>query len=662
MKTGKHFFVGTALMVGLFYPYAVTAQVDSTMLLNDRFYDLSLEQLMNIPVDVSSKSSVNIRETPGIISVITHEEMLRVGARDMVDVLILFVPGMGFGVDVEGVVGVGFHGIWGNEGKVLLLVDGQEANEELFATLQMGMHYPVDMIDRVEVIRGPGSAIYGGYASLAVINIVTKASGNRAGSYGAFLSSFSRDAATHSDFSLGVTQPFANCVVNFSATEGTGTRATRTWIDAASYPVKLVDRSSIEVGNYNLHVAYKSLSIRGVLDSYRLQTATLYGTALNNAKTYDQRFDSYFGEATYTYAVSDVLKIVPKLQYKQQYPWQLQVPTLGYYNKRYSKKVSFDLSSTYKLGGGSSILVGTSISRCNILGVASDNLTINNDFGITNFSAYAQLLLFSRWINITAGARYDYYNHIGKSLVPRISITRAWKSFHFKTMVSQSFRVPGGVVSMRNFNGGKVLEPEKATNLEVELGCRLFQSAWLTVNAYRVFFDKAIVYTSDPATGVGLYANVGKQGAYGFETDLRYSIKFVDIRINYSSYTAFNNSVQYFYVEQDNDAYPGFANRRVNGIVAINLSKSIALTPSISYYGPCYGFTVDGLNSKEYTQTAVVNVTLTMRNVGIDGLNLYLGGHNIFDKNLPILQPYNGSHPPLPGESASVFSRLVFSF
>ena len=147
--------------------------------------------------------------------------------------------------------------------------------------------------------------------------------------------------------------------------------------------------------------------------------------------------------------------------------------------------------------------------------------------------------------------------------------------------------VPYVLMHMRNFNGGKVLEPEKATNLEVELGCRLFQSAWLTVNAYRVFFDKAIVYTSDPATGVGLYANVGKQGAYGFETDLRYSIKFVDIRINYSSYTAFNNSVQYFYVEQDNDAYPGFANRRVNGIVAINLSKSIALTPSISYYGPC---------------------------------------------------------------------------
>ncbi|HUW05885.1 MAG TPA: TonB-dependent receptor plug domain-containing protein [Williamwhitmania sp.] len=662
MKIAKCFIVVVALMVGPFSPNALLAQVDTTMLSGDRFYDLSLEQLMNIPVEISSKSAVNIRETPGIVSVINQKEMLRAGARDLVDVLTLFVPGMGFGVDVEGVVGVGFHGIWGNEGKVLLLIDGQEANEELFATLQLGGHYPVDMIERVEVIRGPGSAMYGGYASLAVINIITKATGNKAESHGAFLNSFSRNAATHSDFSLGFTQPFTNGVVNFSATEGTGTRATRTWIDATGFLVKLADKSDIGVGNYNLRVAYKGFSIRGMLDSYRLQIATLYGTALNNAKTYDQRFDSYFGEATYTYAVNNVIKIVPKLQYKQQYPWQLQVPTLGYFNKRYSKKVDFDISSTYNLGGGSNILVGSSISRCNILDVASDNLTNNNDFGITNFSAYAQLLLFSKWVNITAGARYDYYNHFGNSLVPRISITRAWTGFNFKAMASQSFRVPGGVVSMRNFNSGKILEPEKATNLEVELGYRVFRSTWLSFNAYRVLFEKVIVYAADPSTGVGQYANGGKQGAYGMEADLRYSIKYVDLQVNYAYYTALKNSVENFLVEQDNAAYPGFANQRVTTIAAINLTKNIALTPSISYYGPRYGFTSYGLSTKKYAETAVVNVALTMRNIGVEGLDLYFGGHNILDKNMPTIQPYNGGHLPLPGESASVFSRLVFNF
>lgn len=662
MKIASRLLLIAALLLGLGFSNALLAQVDTTMLSGDRFYDLSLEQLMNIPVEVSSKSAVNIRETPGIVSVIKQDEMLRAGARDLVDVLTLFVPGMGFGTDVEGVVGVGFHGIWGNEGKVLLLIDGQEANEELFATLQLGSHYPVDMIDRVEVIRGPGSAIYGGYASLAVINIITKASGNSAKSYGAFLSSFSRDAATHSDFSLGVTQPFTNGVVNFSATEGSGTRATRTWTDASGFPVKLADRSGIEVGNYNLRVTYKGFSLRGMLDSYHLQTATIWGTAMNNAKTYDQQFDSYFGEARYTYAVNDVLKITPKLQYKQQYPWQFQVPTAGYYNKRYSKKVSFDLSSTYSLGGGSNILVGSTISRCNILGAASDNLSSKGSFGITNISAYAQLLLFSKWVNVTAGARYDYYNHYGNSLVPRLSITRAWTAFNFKAMASQSFRVPGGIIPKRNLDVGTMLKPERATNLEFELGCRLFHTTWLSFNAYRVLFEKVIVYTADPVTGVGQYANGGKQGSYGLEADLRFSIKQVDLSLNYAYYTAFRNSVENFLVEQDETSYPGFANHRLNAIVAINITKNFALTPSLSYYGERYGYTPDGLSTKKYDATAVVNVALTMRDVGVLGLDLFLGAHNILDKDLPTIQPYNGGHPPLPGESASIFSRLVFNF
>jgi outer membrane receptor for ferrienterochelin and colicin len=84
------------------------------------------------------------------------------------------VPGFAFGVDVQGVVGIGVRGNWGHEGKVLLLIDGQRANELLYSTTQFGGHYPADLIERVEIIRGPGSAVYGGFAELAVINVITR--------------------------------------------------------------------------------------------------------------------------------------------------------------------------------------------------------------------------------------------------------------------------------------------------------------------------------------------------------------------------------------------------------------------------------------------------------------------------------------------------------
>src|SRR6476646_1574189 len=135
--------------------------------------EVSLDDLLKTDVDVATKVPQTFRETPGVITVLTREEIMDSGARDLEDVLLL-VPGFSLGLDVEGITDVGVRGNWGHEGKVLLLIDGQQMNETLYSTNQLGNHYPVDQIERIEIIRGPGSAIYGGYAELAVINVVTR--------------------------------------------------------------------------------------------------------------------------------------------------------------------------------------------------------------------------------------------------------------------------------------------------------------------------------------------------------------------------------------------------------------------------------------------------------------------------------------------------------
>ncbi len=140
-----------------------------------------LELLLDAKVDVATRTSKSMRETPAVVTLVTRDEIAASGARTLADVL-MTVPGFGFGVDVGQVVGVGFRGNWGHEGKVLLRIDGLELNETLYSTLQFGNHFPVDEIERVEIIRGPGSVIYGGYAELAVINVVSrKDAGGRGG-------------------------------------------------------------------------------------------------------------------------------------------------------------------------------------------------------------------------------------------------------------------------------------------------------------------------------------------------------------------------------------------------------------------------------------------------------------------------------------------------
>lgn len=140
---------------------------------NDDLFDLSLEELMNIEIDVASGKGTTLRESPGIISYIDAEEIKNSGARDFMDILRM-VPGFEFGSDYDNGVGLGIRGNWAYEGKVLILVDDQPMNETSYGTYSFSQHLPVDNIKKVEIIRGPGSALYGGVAGLAVIKVTTK--------------------------------------------------------------------------------------------------------------------------------------------------------------------------------------------------------------------------------------------------------------------------------------------------------------------------------------------------------------------------------------------------------------------------------------------------------------------------------------------------------
>src|SRR6187402_166587 len=91
------------------------------------FFNLSIEELLNVEISVAAKKLLTLRESPGIVTLITEDEIRNSGAHDLME-LLRTVPGFYFGVDVESVVGIGVRGNWGHEGKVLLMFDGQEMN------------------------------------------------------------------------------------------------------------------------------------------------------------------------------------------------------------------------------------------------------------------------------------------------------------------------------------------------------------------------------------------------------------------------------------------------------------------------------------------------------------------------------------------------------
>lgn len=141
---------------------------------------LDLEQLMEMRIDSvygASKHDQRVTQAPSAISVITADEIERFGHRTLNDVL-QSVRGLYVSDDRNYTyLGVrGFHRPNDYNTRVLVLIDGHRINDNIYdsgATGREGM-VDVELIERVEVIRGPSSSIYGSSAFLGVINIITK--------------------------------------------------------------------------------------------------------------------------------------------------------------------------------------------------------------------------------------------------------------------------------------------------------------------------------------------------------------------------------------------------------------------------------------------------------------------------------------------------------
>jgi len=142
----------------------------------DDFADLDLEELLDVVV-TASKHEQDIAESPSAISVITREQIDNSSCTDII-CLLRGIPEM----DVMNITpmypSVGARALTDNLGnKVLALIDGREINNEVlgFPFWQATSVHLAD-IERIEVIRGPGSALYGANAHSAVVSIITRKS------------------------------------------------------------------------------------------------------------------------------------------------------------------------------------------------------------------------------------------------------------------------------------------------------------------------------------------------------------------------------------------------------------------------------------------------------------------------------------------------------
>jgi outer membrane receptor for ferrienterochelin and colicin len=635
---------------------------------NEDVMALSIEELMNVEVAIASKKPLTLRETPGIVTVITREDILNSGARDLLDALTLLVPGITFASDVEGVVGISMRGMWAHEGKVLLMIDGQEANEEQFATTAFGNHYPVENIERIEIIRGPGSAIYGGYAGVGVINIITKGP-EQNGAWASALYSQMEKTYSHRNLGLGFGHKTDDLSASLCAIAGEGNRSDRDNVDVAGDALSMEDNSELDFLNLNFNLNYKGLDLRAIMDRYDTTQITLWGENYQNGAL-DEDFDSYFFNVKYDFKEvgGKNLTITPEWKYKIQYPWQVLVPDQEYTNEKRAEKMQFGVSGIWDITDRLNLVSGMEYYTNDLYMPDTPSPfeeAFNNGkrrMGHTNYSAYAQLMVRNDLANMTIGGRYDDSDEYGSSFVPRFGLTRAWDRLHAKAMYSESFRLPGGIIPNRIPVGFPGIEPEEGQTYEVELGYRFTDTMVLTVNAFDVSFDEVIVYQANPDTGIGSYFNSGKFGTRGLEAEYRYRWKKIDLLGNYAYYKVSENNVELYDVPGHDDSFLAFPQHRLNLLLGYRINERFSVHPSISFFGKRYGYAYDystnGFALEEFDPTTLFNMNLRIKDVVRQGIDLHLGAKDLFDAGYEYIQAYDGGAAPLPGPSRAIYVRI----
>lgn len=142
--------------------------------------ELSLAQLGEIQiasVTTAARHTQKISDAPSSVSLVTADEIKTMGYRSLADIL-TSVPGFYSTYDRT----YTHLGVWGfsrpgdYNSRVLVLVDGHRVNDDLFGAFYVGHEFILnpDLIERVEVVRGPASSLYGNNAFFGVVNVITR--------------------------------------------------------------------------------------------------------------------------------------------------------------------------------------------------------------------------------------------------------------------------------------------------------------------------------------------------------------------------------------------------------------------------------------------------------------------------------------------------------
>jgi outer membrane receptor for ferrienterochelin and colicins len=486
-----------------------------------------LDELLNTPVSTGAKYAQDIRQVSGSVSIVTAEDIRLFGYRTLEDAL-QSMAGIYTSYDRNyAQVGArGFSRPTDYNNRILLLMDGHSTNESIWGLAMLGEDMVLDLraVDRIEVIRGPSSALYGTGAMFAVINVITK----------------SGTALQGARVEVG-----GGNYGRQSATAAGGLALGSRGAVALSAMVENRDGRDVYFPEFDSPATHNGIAHN--LD-YQRRAGGLFSAKLGDLSLHSQ----------YTYRV----KGIPTASYGQIFndPLSLVHDTRGYLELKYDHDLSarhhltartyydnYYYDGTYPFSGD--LFVEQASNR--VLGteaawrwdpVPSNRVTAGAEYrwnartkfetwdqGVPSFVLDESFSVLSLYLqddlqildnlSLLIGARHDESSIAGGATTPRVAmIYHPRPGTTLKAMYGRAFRAPSLYESALPATGEQ-LKAERLTMAELIWMQRVGKSALLTSSLYQYDVDGLIEVVSDSA-GRLYYSNLGEARALGLETTL----------------------------------------------------------------------------------------------------------------------------------------------
>lgn len=527
-----------ALLTAPFHALADTSPRDHT----SDLAHLGLEDLMQIEIATvksASKFEQKVTEAPSSVSIITAADIKYYGYRTLADIL---KSVRGFYVTYDrnyhyiGIRGFGRPGDYNT--RILLLVDGHRINDNIFDQAPIGTDFilDTDLIDRVEIIRGPGSSIYGSNAFFGTINVITKRGRDMKGMEAS--GEIGRSAAYKSRVSYGTRfGRDAETIISGSLYDTKGRDLYfREFDNPASNNGMAMNADSDRYRSLFSNTRVHDFSLQGAYISREKGIPTApWGTIFNDPRTHTTDERGYL-DLKYERALSDWMGIAARLfydHYRYGGDYVYDIPPVVTLNRDSARGEwrGGEIRITGKLPEKHTWIAGAEFQdnfhqEQHNFDEAPYRENLHDIRKSQTAAAYIQdEFIVSERLILNAGIRYDHFSTFGESVSPRLAlIYKPFEMTALKLIYGEAFRAPNiyelyakdDVTTKSNPN----LSPETIKTYEVALEHYFPNNVYATFSLFLYRIKNLITQETDPADGLLVFNNVDRVRAKGVEVEV----------------------------------------------------------------------------------------------------------------------------------------------